>query len=422
MKFNKKYIGVALLSTLSSIASAADAVQATSISDAITGGKFFGNFKFRWEYVEQENNLKDANALTLRSLVGYQTKPLNGFSVNAEVYALTPFNDDYNDLKKGDPIASRRAYSVIADPEDYDFHQVYLQWANATSKVKLGRQQMFLDDWRFIGDVRFRQNWQVFNGLSLVNTSLTNTTINLAHFEQVKQITTKIQNGNFDIANIKYAFTPTTSLVGYAYLNDWDGRVLEATSNKTFGLRLDGSQKFNREWKVLYTAEYAKQDDYRDGSDLIDNYYYRVGAGIGHGDWFLRVDQEKLSEGDNSQGPAFQTQLGTNHLFQGWTDLFLSTPAAGIEDTMLIAGGKLFGAKLVAEYHFINSDRDFNTIGGGTGNRFGKELNLGIYKPFSNGLTGAIEYAKFVEDDKASGAGARKPTTEKIWLTGMYAF
>ena len=47
---------------------------------------------------------------------------------------------------------------------------------------------MVFDNWRYIGDVRFRQNWQVFNGLSLVNKSLPNTEIALAHYEQVKQI------------------------------------------------------------------------------------------------------------------------------------------------------------------------------------------------------------------------------------------
>jgi hypothetical protein len=422
MKLNKKLMAIALLSVLPSMAMSAEVVEATSFGDAITGGKFSGNFKLRWENVDQENNLDTANALTLRSLVGYETKPFHGFSVNTQVYGLSPLNDDYNDLKKGDPIASRRTYSVIADPEDYDFHQGYLQWANATNKVKFGRQGMILDNWRYIGDVRFRQNWQVFNGLSFVNTSLPKTTVNLAHYEQVKQITTKIQNGSFEIANIKYAFTPTTSLAGYGYLNDWDGRALEASSNQTFGLRLDGKSKLNDKWSALYTAEYAKQDDYKDGNENIDNDYYRIGAGVGYGDWFVRVDQEKLSEGKNGQGPAFQTQLGTNHLFQGWSDLFLATPAAGIEDTMIIAGGKLLGATLKAEYHFIDADGTFNTIGGGTGDKFGKELDVGIYYPFNKQFSGSLEYAKFTEDDKASGVGARKPTTQKIWLTAMYSF
>lgn len=338
--------------------------------------------------------------------------------MNTQIYGLSPFNDDYNDVKKADPISSRRTYSVIADPEDYDFHQVYLQWANADNKVKFGRQQMFLDNWRYIGDVRFRQNWAVFNGLSFVNKSLPKTTLTLAHFEQVKQVTTKIQGGNFEVANVKYAITPTTTLSGYGYFNDWDGASLKASSNKTFGLRLDGKSKLDDHWKVLYTAEYAKQDDYKDGSEDIDNDYYRVGGGFAYDSWFVRIDQEKLS--GNSDGRAFQTQLGTNHLFQGWADLFLATPGSGIEDTMIIAGGKFMGAKLKMEYHFIDSDRKFNTIGGGTGDKFGKELNIGIYKPFTKQIVGAIEYAKFTEDDKA--ATGRKPTTQKIWLTGMYKF
>lgn len=420
MKVKQKLIGVALISALTSLSISAEAEEATSLKEAITDGKFSANLKFRWENVNQDNALDDANAYTLRTLIGYETKPFNGFSINAQVYGLSPLNDDYNDLKKGDPIASRKSYSVIADPEDYDFHQVYLQWANAENNVKFGRQQMFLDNWRYIGDVRFRQNWAVFNGLSYVNTSLSQTTVTLAHFEQIKQITTKIQDGNFEIANIKYAITPTTNIVGYGYFNDWDGTSLKATSNKTFGLRLDGKSKLNDQWAALYTVEYAKQDDYKDGSDDIDNYYYRIGAGAGYGDWFFRVDQEKLS--GNSDNKSFQTQLGTNHLFQGWADLFLVTPNAGIEDTILIAGGKFMGAKLKAEYHFIDADREFNTIGGRTGDQFGKELDLGVYYPFTKKLTGALEYAKFTEDDKAAGVGARKPTTEKIWVTAMYQF
>jgi len=393
--------------------------QAASLKQAILEGKPTINLKLRYENVNQDGKSETAEAFTLRSLVGWKTKPFRGFSVNAELYGLSPFNDDYNDLKKGSPIASRLKYPVIADPEDYDFHQLYLEWTGLPeSNIKLGRQAMVFDNWRYIGDVRFRQNWQVFNGLSLVNKSLPNTEIALAHYEQVKQITTKIQDANIDIANIKYNITPSTSLVGYGYLIDWNGKALETTSNKTFGLRLDGSQKLDDHWKVLYTAEYAKQDDYKGGSKLIDNDYYRVGAGAGYGDWFLRIDQEKLS--GNSDGKAFQTPLGTNHLFQGWADVFLTTPKEGIEDTILIAGGKVMDATIKAEYHFINSDRNFAKVGGGTGDRYGKEFDLGVYYKFTKQISGSVEYANFKEDDKYS--AGRKRDIEKFWLTAVYAF
>jgi hypothetical protein len=171
---------------------------------------------------------------------------------------------------------------------------------------------------------------------------------------------------------------------------------------------------------VLYTAEYAKQDDYKDGSRLIDNDYYRVGAGAGYGDWFLRIDQEKLS--GNSDNKAFQTPLGTNHIFQGWADVFLVTPNEGIEDTILIAGGKVMDATIKAEYHFINSDRNFAKVGGGTGDKYGKEFDLGVYYKFTKQISGSVEYANFKEDDEYVKTASRKRDTEKFWLTAIYAF
>lgn len=418
MKLSKSVIYMAMLLALPSLAVAEDVPEASSISEAITEGTFSGNLKFRYEHVNQAGFKESAEAITLRTLVGYQTKPLNGFSVNAEIYGLSPFNDNYNDIKKGDPIDSRKIYPVIADPEDYDFHQIYAQFKNKEHQVRLGRQSVILDNWRFIGDVRFRQNWQVMNGLSYVNTSLPNTTITAAHMEQVKQITTKIQNANIEILNAKYAFTPTTSLSGYGYLIDWDGRALEATSSKTFGLRFVGDEKINEEWKGLLTAEYAKQDDYKDGNEDIDNYYYWIGGGLGYQGWFLTLNQEKLS--GNRDNRAFQTPLGTNHLFQGWTDLFLVTPNQGIEDTILIAGGQFMGAVIKAEYHIIKSDRDFNTLGGGQGDEFGKELDLGIYYKFNKQVAASLEYGQFKEGDLL--AAGRKRDVEKLWLTAMYSF
>jgi hypothetical protein len=422
MKLKRSILSIALLMALPMTAMAEDVIEASSFSEAITDGKFKANFRLRYENVNQDGKKETGEAFTLRSLIGYETKPFHGFSVNAEVYGVSPFDDDYNDAKKGDPIASRKVYPVIADPEDYDFHQIYLQWANAENNVKLGRQGMILDNWRFVGDVRFRQNWAVFNGLSFMNKSLPNTTINLAHYEQVKQVTTKIEDADIEIANVKYAITPTTSVSGYGYFIDWNGKTLEPTSTQTYGARLDGNEKLNDSWKVLYTAEYAKQDDYKDGSDLIDNYYYRVGAGAGYGDWFVRVDQEKLS--GNSDNKAFQTPLGTNHLFQGWADVFLSTPNEGIEDTMIIAGGKLMGATIKAEYHWINSDRNFAKIGGGNGDKYGTELDLGVYYKFTKQISGSVEYANFREDDEylAKPSNPRKNDIEKIWLTAIYNF
>jgi len=413
MKLKSK-LCIAILSTLPSIGLAAEPVEATSLGDAITGGKFSGMLRLRYEGVEQDNALKDASALTLRTLVGYETKPFGGFSVNLQGYALSPLVQEYNDVKKGRPHADRRQYSVIADPEDYDFHQAYIQWANKNNTVKLGRQNMFLDNWRFIGDVRFRQNWAVFNGISFVNTSLPDTKISLAHYEQIKQVTTKILDIKSEVINVNYKITPSTSLTGYGYMIEFeDNAVRELNSTKTFGLRLNGKEKITDSLSALFTAEYAKQDDYKEAED-IDNDYYNISAGLGVAGWQFRINQEKLSGVDSGSVRPFQTPFGTNHLFQGWSDLFLSTPGTGIEDTFLTAVGKVKGAKIKMAYHMIDADNK-NASGD---DEYGTEFDLGVYYKFKKNIIGSFEYAKFNQEDKSLG----KPDTEKFWVTGIYKF
>lgn len=403
---------------------AADAAKATepaTLMEAITMGKPMTNFRLRYENVDQDGKSENANAWTLRSLIGWQTQKFNNFSFAGQIIGVTPFNDQYNDLKNGVSDPSKVNYPVVADPENYGVNQLFMEWSGIPdTTIRAGRQSVKLDNVRFVGNVEFRQVMQVFDGIALENKSLPNTDIYLAHFEKVKQISTKLQDANIEMANIKYKFTPTESLVGYGYLVDWNASALEANSSQTYGLRLDGARKVSDDWKVLYTAEYAKQDDYKGGSALIDNHYYHVGAGAGFGKWFARVDQELLS--GNGQGKAFQTPLGTNHLFQGWADVFLTTPNEGIRDTFITAGGKLMDVDLKAEYHWIDSDRDFAKIGGGLGSNYGNEFDVSAAYAYNKQVSGKIEYANFQEEDQYKTTASRKRDIEKLWLTVMYSF
>lgn len=410
---------LACLLTVTPVFATETDAPASSVAEAITQGKSISSFRLRYEYVDQAGKDETADAWTLRSLIGWQTKPFHDFSVTAQLIGVSPLNHQYNDLDKGVPDPGRLDYPVVADPEDYDVNQLFLEWTGlSANKIRLGRQAVFLDNWRFVGDVRFRQVMQVMDGIALENRSLPDTEIYVAHFERIKQITTKRQDVNVELINVKYRFTPTESLTGYGYLVDWNGSDLEANSSKTFGLRLDGARAVHDDWKLLYTAEFARQDDYKRGHRDIGNDYYRFGAGFGRGDWFLRVDQEKLS--GSRDGRAFQTPLGTNHLFQGWADVFLTTPAEGIEDSMLIAGGKVRGVTFKAEYHWIDADRSFAEMGGGRGDRYGEELDLSAGYSFAKQWNGLVEYANFREKDEY--AAARKRNIEKLWLTLMYSF
>jgi hypothetical protein len=453
---------VAALYTLPALAEEAPKVaEPTTLLEAIQQGKPMTSFRLRYEHLDQDGfQVAPANtsekfdtgeAFTLRSLIGWQTAPFNNFSFAAQITDVHAFNDNGNDRRDNLTEPGNSNYPNIVDPSYTDINQLYVDWTGIkNTKVRLGRQQLNLDNVRFIGDIGFRQNMQVFDGVSVLNKSITNTEIFAAHFDQVRQINTQLRQGNIDIVNAKYRISPSESLIGYGYfidvanLSQNGGNPLAAStaaqggnglgasqdltktattdaSSKTFGARLDGARKVSDDWKVLYTAEYAKQDDYAGGNSLIDAHYFKLGGGAAYGAWSLRIDHEVLSSNDGKY--AFQTPLGTNHLFQGWADVFLATPRQGMEDTFVTFAGSIEKAKLYAEYHVFKSDEKFQSIGKFSDN-YGAEFDASVTYPFTANITGKLEYAKFMEDDVYGTltGGARKGDKEMFWATAMYTF
>ncbi|MES2013351.1 MAG: alginate export family protein [Pseudomonadota bacterium] len=468
--FKRNLVMACTAMALASIAQSALAEDAPeteyTLLDSIKQGKPLTNFRLRYESVDQDlfqpapnatKKLDTANAFTLRSLIGWQTAPFHNFSFAAQITDVHEFNDDFNDKRGNVNEPGKTKYPAIVDPGYTDINQLYVDWTGIkNTKLRLGRQQVNLDNVRFIGDIGFRQNMQVFDGVSVLNKSIPDTEIFAAHFDKVRQINTELRSGNIDIVNAKYRISPSESLVGYGYfvdvanLSQNNGSTAAAStaaqggnglgpnqdlpasksattdaSSKTFGARLDGVRKIDDNWKVLYTAEYAKQDNYQGGSSFIDAHYFKLGGGAMYDVWSLRVDQEVLSSNHGKYG--FQTPLGTNHLFQGWADQFLVTPRQGIKDTFVTFAGSIEKAKLLAEYHVFKSDEKFATLNGQLGDKYGTEFDASVAYPFTANVMGKLEYAKFMEDDvygttTASTNTARKGDKEIIWATAMYTF
>jgi hypothetical protein len=87
--------------------------EAATLEEALTGGKLLLQLRPRWEYVAQDGKAEDANAFTMRTLLGWRTKPWHGLSVTVEGINVGHFGSrDYND----DPAAAS-PYPVVADPE-----------------------------------------------------------------------------------------------------------------------------------------------------------------------------------------------------------------------------------------------------------------------------------------------------------------
>ncbi len=482
--FNQSKLAFALGMALAAFSYAALAEEAVTHSedeytfmDSVKQGKNLTSFRLRYEHVDQDGlqpttivgttpnptanqELKDAEGLTLRSLIGWQTAPYKNFSFAAQLIDVTKIVDNFNDSTNNTLIngASNQIrtveYAKIVDPTYTGINQLYIDWTGIrNTKFRLGRQQVNLDNVRFIGDIGFRQVMQVFDGVSVLNKSIPDTEVFLAHFERVRQITTKNRDeGALEIANVKYRISPTENLIGYAYLdgfedlgfgNAWFGagtlnnngkpNASADQSNKILGLRLDGIHPFNPNLRALYTAEYAKQTDYQSGDKRIDAHYYKVGGGVGIDNFTIRADQELLSSNDSKY--AFQTPLGTNHLFQGWVDKFLATPRQGIQDTFVTATYKWDDILFFADYHVIKSDKDFYTVGSGTktnGDKYGTEWNVAATYNVNKNWMAKVEYGKYSEDDhyaaaantanNVAGNRGRIRDTEKLWLTAMYTF
>jgi hypothetical protein len=400
-------IGCCLLGTADPLL--AQGLSAGSPIDAIGNGKLTLTLRPRYEHVEQDGKPENADAFTMRTLLGWRTGQWHELSVYVEginVGHLGP--EHYND----DP-ARVSAYPLVADPDSGDINQMYVDYTGiSNTTVRAGRQSIKLDNVRFIGNVEFRQVMQVFNAVTVENNSLPNTRLYAGYLMREKTVFDTQRDINEPIFNARYTWKPNNVVVGYAYLQD-QANTGQATgfadnSNKIVGLRADGNYPIRAQWGLLYTGEYAKQDSYSGGDPRIDADYHHIGLGVQWKDTFVRLDREQL--GSNNGLYGFQSPLGTNHLFQGWADLFLTTPKQGIRDTYLAAGGKLRKATFYGEYHWYRSD--FGNFD------FGSELDVAVSYPLLKSLVAKVEFA----DYRAGDAISAKVDTRKIWITFIYSY
>ena len=81
------------------VARAAEAPEsANTVEEALSGGKLLLHVRPRIELVDQDGKSDKAQAFTVRTLLGWETKPYYGFSVAAQAIDVTRVGEkDYND-------------------------------------------------------------------------------------------------------------------------------------------------------------------------------------------------------------------------------------------------------------------------------------------------------------------------------------
>jgi hypothetical protein len=120
----------------------------------------------------------------------------------------------------------------------------------------------------------------------------------------------------------------------------------------------------------------------------------------------LTLGYEQLGS-DNNVG--FKTPLATLHAFNGWADLFLATPAAGLQETYVRATANLPEAiALTASYS------RFETDVGGT--KLGQEFDAQLSRKFGKSITGLLKFANFRRDSLSV------PNVQKLWAQVDYTY
>jgi hypothetical protein len=393
-----------LASLAGATALAADAPA--TLADALARGKFSANLRARYEHVDQ-TALQDADALTLRTRLGYTTAAFRGFTAMVEGENVAALDGDAYNQSGLNPAAARRA--VVADPETTELNQAWLAFTSGRTTATLGRQRLVLDNARFVGDVGWRQNQQTFDAFVLQDKSLAGTTLTYAYVDRVQRVFgSRHPQGHFDssshLANASRAVAGLGTVTAYAYLLDFDNAP--ASSCATYGLAFAGDRALAGRAKLTYRAEYARQTDY--GASRLDYAadYVALEGGLAAPAGSFAFGYEELG---SAAGGSFRTPLATLHAFNGWADLFLTTPGNGLRDTYAKASATLPAAIAVtAWHHWFAADRG--------GADYGRELDLQASRKFGARFAVTAKYARF-ERELAS-----LPDVTKLWLQMEFAY
>ena len=377
---------------------------AESFKDALTGGDIKFDFRYRYETVDQDNPKDDAHASTLRSRLSYTTKTWKDFQALIEVDDVSQIGNQNHDDDL-DSAGEFEDHSLVLDPEDSELNQAWIAYTGIDSTtIKYGNQLINLDNQRFIGGVAWRQNEQTHDALTIINTSLPDTTVQFTVVDNVNHIT----GTNFDtetyLLNANYKGLPFGTLSAYGYQIDALGTSIAAVSNDTYGLRFVGSQAYDS-WKLHYELEWATQEEHESSDQTAyDADYYHVMLGATVAGVTVKVGQE-VQESDDGKA-AFKTPLGTNHKFNGWADQFLATPTQGLEDSHVKLSTKVLGAKVMLAYHEFEPD-----VGSGD---FGEEIDVAVAKKVADSTTVLLKYADYSAGGGVAGDG--RVDTQKLWL------
>lgn len=383
--------------------------------------KFKGQLRPRYEFTDSEASTNSAgNSLTNRSRLNIEAGLFELESVRATI-ELNAVND-FKTLEQS-------THQSAAEADVAKMSQANIAYKADAFEGVIGRKTLNLDNQRFVGSVDWKQNFQT---LDLVSISYNTKRFELltAYLYGVNAIgdagngeagavytgSTASGETNSAIVNAGYGIADEVKLTAYGYLL--------GSHSDTYGLALSGNiagetAKFSYRAEYAMQAEPSLQTNDRTRNTNADARYINLEASTDLNGFLAGLNYESLGANEGSGTAAFQTPLATKHKFNGWADLFLVTPAAGLVDMNVMLGykSKSFGTAKALYHRFESDEGSIN---------YGSELDLLYTKAFAGlkNVTGMAKAGIYMAGDSQlfGNYAAQASDVTKFWLMLDYSF
>ncbi len=393
----------------------ASADVAGSFQTALEQTRPLIDVRIRYEEVDQTGIAERADAETLRARLGAETGKFLDTSLLVEGEAMLRLDRSY---RPDNAVPRYTRFPVVADPENYVLNRLALTNTSLPrTAVTVGRQRILLDDQRFVGNTGWRQNEVTFDAVRIVSRPASQLTLDLTFLDKVHRVygvdsPQGTYKGGSYLANVSYQLA-VGKLTAFAYLLDFDPiagltGALDPRrgSTSTYGGRFVGERALSAV-TVGYAVSYAWQKQRGDNPLVFSNDYFLGELNVAAAGFKAAVGDE-IMQGNGTAG--FATPLATLHLFEGWADKFLTTPADGIKDlygSLGWTGRKLLGMDSLSGtvvYHRFDAER--------VSTSYGSEWDCVLSAKWHR-FAGLLKYADYSAAAATPAAIARD--TRKFW-------
>lgn len=389
--------------------------KAESFREAFSEGETHLDFRLRYEDINQGD--QGAQALTLRSRIGFETLPYELFKAYVEFDDVRAIPDDDNYNSGGN---NQLDDVFLEDPEGTELNQAWIAYDIANTLIKFGRQTFSLNNERLVGGDSWRQNEQTFTALSIQNEILNYTRFEFAQLNSIQtnqdeDLSSAHQDLNAKLFNLHYRGFWLNDLSVYAlWISDHPDQTQWETS--TYGIRFSGDM--GGDFSVAYQLELAQQEDAGNNPANYSATYALIDFLFGYQGMHVNLGYEKLGA---SKDAFFVTPLASLHNFQGASDQFsnngLGNIPGGIQDSYLGVGYSTEIAlaqhslplSLTIDYHDYRADSPVNNL-----SHYGEEWG-GRVKVELEKINFLIQYADYHADHYGQ-------SDQHVWLAMNVSF